>query len=390
MPGKRIYLDANATTPLDPRVREAMVPWLDCGNASSLHREGRAARDAIDRAREQVAALLGAAPKEIVFTSGATEANALALLGALRASGTRKVLTTAVEHPSVLRTLEHLKPGIDLAIAPVGPDCVVDPDLAIAPGTGLVSIMLANNETGAVQPVAQIAARARAAGAAVHCDAVQACGKLPVSVAELDVDLLVCSAHKMNGPKGAGALFVRRGIRPAPLFRGGEHERGLRPGTENVAAIVGFGAAAELAAAELEARRAAWHRLSGLFVDRLREALSGVRFHLAEKRIENTISLTIDGAEGEAVLLGLDLEGVAVATGSACSSGAAEPSHVLLAMGLSREDAERTLRVSMHAGTTENDVLAGVNSLVRIVKKIRALSCGAHGSPHVDARGGIS
>jgi len=387
---QRIYLDANATTPLDPRVRAAMEPWLDCGNASSLHREGRAARDAIDRAREQVAALLGAEPREIVFTSGATEANALALLGTLRATGARKALTTAVEHPSVLRTLQSLRPDLDLEIVPVGSDCVIDPDPAIARGTGLVSVMLANNETGAIQPVAAVAARARAAGAIMHCDAVQACAKLPFRVADLGVDLLTCSAHKMNGPKGAGALYVRRGILPAPLFRGGEHERGLRPGTENVAAIVGFGAAAEIGAAERGPRRAAWIRLSALFVDRLQEALSGVCFHFAKRRLENTISMTIDGAEGEAVLLGLDLEGIAVATGSACSSGAAEPSHVLLAMGLSREAAERTLRISMHAETTENDVLACVNSVARIVKKIRALSGRVYGPRRVDAPGGIS
>ncbi len=369
----RIYLDANATTPLDPRVRAAMEPWLDCGNASSPHAEGRAARAAIDRAREQVAALLGAAPREILFTSGATESNALALIGTIRARRCARVLCSAVEHPSVLRTLEALGPDVALALAPVDGFGRVDPETPIAPGTGLVSLMLANNESGAVQPVSRIAERARALGAAVHCDAVQACGKIPVAASGLGVDLLSLSAHKMHGPKGAGALWVRRGSRLAPLFHGGEHERGLRPGTENVAAIAGFGAAAELARAELEARMARWAPLRALFLARLRDGVAGIRVNSPPEGLANTVHLTVDGAEGEAVLLGLDLEGIAVATGSACSSGAAEPSHVLRAMGHSREEAERGIRVSMHAGTTEAEVARCADALARVVAGLRAL-----------------
>jgi len=370
---QRIYLDANATTPLDPRVREAMAPWLDCGNASSPHAEGRAARSAIDRARDQVAALIGAQAREIVFTSGATEANALALLGTVAARRCARVLTSAVEHPSVLRTLEAARDQFDLVIAPVRADGCVPDDTDIPADTALVSIMRANNETGALMPVSELAARARAAGAVVHTDAVQACGKIPVDVGDLNVDLLTLSAHKMHGPKGAGALYVRRGARLDPLFHGGEHERGLRAGTENVAAIVGLGAAAERAAAEGDARRALWSHLHELCVARLRAAFPDATIHAPEAAVPNTICVTFPDVEGEAVLLGLDLEGIAVATGSACSSGATEPSHVLQAMGLKREEAERSIRISFHAQSCAADVAACGNTLARVVKRLRAL-----------------
>ncbi|MHC4492089.1 MAG: cysteine desulfurase family protein [Planctomycetota bacterium] len=370
---QRIYLDANATTPLDPRVRDAMIPWLDCGNASSPHAEGRAARAAIDRARDQVAALIGAQPREIVFTSGATEANALALLGTVTALGCERVLTSAVEHPSVLRTLKAVRDRLDLVVAPVRADGCVPEDTEVPPGTALVSIMRANNETGAIMPVKELAARARAAGAVVHTDAVQACGKIPVDVDDLKVDLLTLSAHKMHGPKGAGALYVRRGARLDPLFFGGEHERGLRAGTESVAAIVGLGAAAERAAEEGGARRGLWSRLHDLCVTQLRAMFPDVTIHMPETVVPNTICVTFPDVEGEAVLLGLDLEGIAVATGSACSSGAAEPSHVLQAMGLRREEAERSLRISFHAQSCEADVAACVDTLARVVKRLRAL-----------------
>jgi cysteine desulfurase len=370
---QRIYLDANATTPLDPRVREVMEPYLDCGNASSLHAEGRTARDAVERARDQVAELVGASRREIVFTSGGTESNALALLGTISARPPGPVLYSAVEHPSVRSTLEALRPGTDVRAIPVGRECRVDPEAEIPEGTVLVSVMLANNETGAIQPVAPLAERARAAGAVFHCDAVQACGKIPVDVRGLHVDLLSLSGHKMHGPKGAGALFVRRRVRVDPLCRGGEHERGLRPGTENVAAIVGFGAAAELARAELADRAALWRRLTGLLLERLRREVPDAVVQSHEPRVANTLNLRFPGAEGEAVLLGLDLAGIAVSTGSACSSGAPEASHVLLAMGLTQAEAEESIRVSLHAGSTENDVNAVVNALSRVVKDLRAL-----------------
>ncbi len=370
---RRIYLDANATTPLDSRVRAAMEPFLECGNASSPHAEGRAARSAVDRAREQVAALLGAEPREILFTSGATESNALALLGAIAARGILRVLCSAVEHPSVLRTLEALRPRVDLVVAPVDGEARVADDLAVPEGAGLVSLMLANNETGTIQPVAAVAARARERGAIVHCDGVQACGKLPVRVRDLGVDLFSMSGHKIHGPKGVGALFVRRGLRLQPLYHGGEHERGLRAGTENVAAIVGLGAAAELASSERAERCARWERLTRTLLERLVADLPGLLPNVPALRIPNTLNITIPGAEGEAVLLGLDLEGIAVATGSACSSGAAEPSHVLQAMGRTREQAEQSIRISLHADSCESDVARLAEALPRVVKKLRAL-----------------
>jgi len=364
----RAYLDGNATTPLDPRVRAAMEPWLDCGNASSLHAEGRAARGAVDLARDQVAALLGAGSREIVFASGATEANALALLGAVRAGAVKRVACSAVEHPSVLRTLEALRPEIDLHLLGVARDGRVPAGTPLPEDTGLLSVMLANNETGAVMPVAAIAARARAAGALVHTDAAQACGKMPVDVAALGVDLLSLSGHKMHGPKGAGALFVRGGVRLSPVARGGEHERGIRPGTENVAAIAGLGAAAALARLELAARRALWAGLRASFLERLATELPLARANLPADGLPNTISITFPGIAGDAILAGLDLAGVAISTGSACSSGATEPSHVLLAMGLSREEAAQSVRISFHAASRERDVDACLNALSRCVK----------------------
>jgi len=370
---RRIYVDGNATTPLDPRVREAMEPWLDCGNASSLHAEGRAARAALDRAREQVAALVGARPKEIVFTSGATESNSLALVGAVRANAVRRVACSAVEHPSVLRALEALRPEIDLAVLAVGRDGRVAPDATLPPGTGLLALMVANNETGAIMPVAAVAARARATGALVFCDAAQACGKMEVRVDALQADLLSLSAHKMHGPKGAGALYVRGGVRLAALTRGGEHERGLRPGTENVAALVGLGAAADLAARELEARRGRWAALRASFLAGIRAKLPGARVNSPADGLANTISLTIPGIPGDALLAGLDLAGISASVGSACASGAAEPSHVLLAMGLTRAEASQSLRVSFHAGTGEDDVAACLNEVARCVKGLGAV-----------------
>jgi cysteine desulfurase len=365
----RIYLDANATTPLDDRVREAMLPWLSCGNASSPHTEGRRARAAIDDAREHVARLVGAQPREIVFTSGATEANAIALIGTVRANGIERVATSPVEHPAVLRTLRAL-PGLHVHLLPVDRYGRVADDADVP--ADFVSLMLANNETGTVQPVREVAQRARIA----HTDAVQACGKMRVNVDELGVDLLSLSAHKMSGPKGAGALYVRRGTKVEPLARGGEHERGLRAGTENVAAIVGLGEAALLANERLDTLRAHWNELWSFFAERLEEALPEVRLNTPREehaRIPNTFNVTLPGIEAEAVLLALDLDGIAIATGSACSSGAVEPSHVLQAIGLTRTLAEQSVRISMHAETTRDELLVCVGALSSAVKKLRGL-----------------
>ena len=367
---QRIYLDANATTPLDPNVREAMLPWLDAGNASSPHAEGRAARGAIDDARDQVAALIGATPREIIFTSGATEANTIALLGSLaEAPVSARVVCSAIEHPSVLRTLQALT--VDLALAPVDAHGLLDAAFEVPQETQLISIMRANNETGTILPVQQFAGRAPV----LHCDAVQACGKIPVNVDDLGVDLLSLSAHKMNGPKGAGALYVRRGTSLQPIAHGGEHERGMRPGTENVAAIVGLGAAAEIATAQHSQRDKTWRDLSRFLFESFATLFPDVVINSPEnERVQNTVSVTFPVVEGEAILLGLDLEGIAVATGSACSSGAAEPSHVIRALGQSREQAERSLRISMHSETTRAELEIFVSTLARVVKNLRALS----------------
>jgi len=369
----RIYFDANATTPLDPRVREAMLPWLDCGNASSPHAEGRAARAAIDEAREQVAALIQCWPREIVFTSGATEANAIALLGSAKALGARRFFASAVEHPSVLHLLEAQRSAIDLTVGAVGASGHLDPSCSLGVEPEVVSLMLANNETGALQPVAEIASVARDLGATVHCDAVQASGRIAIDVEALGVDLLTLSAHKMHGPKGVGALYVRSGCRVDALYAGGEHERGLRSGTENVAAIVGLGAAARLAAIEHRSRDRLWQKLKAQLIHGLALALPDARINSNDPCLPNTLSLTLPGVEGEAVLLGLDLHGIAVATGSACSSGAAEPSHVLMAMGLSRREAEQTIRISFHAGSCENEVDQLVTALAGVVSKLSEL-----------------
>ncbi|MEM8885706.1 MAG: cysteine desulfurase family protein [Planctomycetota bacterium] len=367
---ERIYLDANATTPLDPRVREAMIPWLDAGNASSPHAEGRAARAAIDEAREKVAMMIGAHPREVIFTGGATESNALALLGTIAAYDVRHTACTAIEHPAVLRTLESS--GTKLSLIPVDAQGHVDPAFVVPDDVGLLSVMLANNETGTILPVSDLAASTKAI---THCDAVQACGKMAVDVGELGVDLLALSAHKMGGPKGVGALWVRRGVRIAPLAHGGEHERGLRPGTENVAAIVGLGASAEYAAMEWAQRDAHWRALSGELIPAIRAVFPDAIINSPDTtRIANTVSVTFADVEGEAILLGLDLEGVAVATGSACSSGAAEASHVLRALGQSNEQAERSIRISMHAHTTREEVERFLPCLERVVKNLRALA----------------
>lgn len=366
---QRIYLDANATTPLDPRVLDAMVPWLDAGNASSPHTEGRAARAAMDDARDQVAALIGASAREIVFTSGATEANTIALLGSLAGkTEADQVVCSAIEHPSVLRTLEALP--VNLTLAPVDSHARLDEAFAIPDGTALVSLMLANNETGTILPVSAFAGTAPI----LHCDAVQACGKIIVNVQDLGVDLLSLSAHKMNGPKGAGALYIRRGTALTPVAHGGEHERGLRPGTENVAAIVGLGVAAELAQAEQSTRADTWRDLSRFLFTSIAEQFPRAIINSPEEeRVQNTVSVTFPEVEGEAILLGLDLEGIAIATGSACSSGAAEPSHVIRALGQSREQAERSIRVSMHRETTIEELKVFTSTLARVVKNLRAL-----------------
>ena len=373
-------MDANATTPLVPEVFEAMRPFFveRSGNASSIHMEGQQARAAVDHARESVAALIGARSSEIVFTSGGTESDNLALFGSLHAGD--HLVTSAIEHSAVLHAAQELeKRGV--AVTYVGCDSASRitaerVKAAMRPETKLVSIMLANNETGVVQPVAEFAGIAHAHGALFHTDAVQAAGKIPLSVAALDCDLLSVSAHKIHGPQGVGGLFVRRNVRVAPLFYGGTHERQRRAGTENVPGIVGFGKAAEMAQAwiasggpaDLAAQR---DRLESGILNAIAEC--GVNGADAE-RVCNTTNLYFDHVEAEALLIALDLKGLAVSGGSACQSGATEPSHVLLAMGLSTARARASLRFSLSKLTTQDDVEFALELVPAAVARLRELS----------------
>jgi len=383
----RVYLDYNATTPVAPAVLEAMLPFLgdDFGNAGSVHTPGQRARAAVDSARESVAALIGAKPSEIVFTSGGTEADNLALFGSLAASAKprKHVITTAIEHHAILHSCEELeRQGIDVTIVPVSQSDAsrgaVDPEdirRALRPETILISVMHANNELGVIQPVEEIGRIAAEAGVRFHCDAVQSAGKVSLDVDRLGVDLLSISAHKFCGPKGVGALYVRSGTPLAPRFFGGHAERDRRPGTENVPGIVGIGKAAELARNLLgeDSQRI------GDLRDRLESALlesvpnarvNGDRAH----RVPNTTNMSFPGAGGEALLISLDLQGIACSTGAACSSGSTEPSHVLLAAGLTRDDARSSLRFSLGRPTTPVEIDYAISVIPSVVARIRALS----------------
>jgi len=382
-----IYLDHNATTPLDPRVLQAMMPYLlaDHGNASSLHRFGQRARQAIDTARQQVAALIGAQPDEVFFVSGGTEADNWALREGVAAAAAQRgttgapmhLVTSAIEHAAVLQTVERLR-GRGVVVTFVGVDGAgrVDPDAvaaALTPETTLVSVMLANNDVGTLQPVAAIAALARQVGAWVHTDAVQAVGKIECDVRALGVDLLALSAHKLGGPKGVGALFVRRGLRLPSLVEGGGQERGRRGGTENVAGIVGLGQAAELARAEgsERARRtlALRERLElGLLARIPRLTINGRE----AARLPTTVNLSCAGVDGLDLLLNLDLAGIAASTGAACSSGRVAPSHVLRAMGRDAATAAEALRLSLGATNTEAEIDRTIEVLAEAVEGLRA------------------
>jgi cysteine desulfurase len=382
----RIYFDHNATTPVAPAVAEAMSRVLteDFGNASSVHHFGQRAKARLDEARSDVGALVGAEPAEIVFTSGGTEADNLALRGAAEAlepTGRRHLIASAIEHEAVLVTLKALaRRGWTTTLLPVDATGIVSPDAlaaALTDQTAVVSVMHANNEIGTIQPIGALAALAGARGALFHTDAVQSVGKIPVNVRDLGVDLLSLSAHKFNGPKGAGALWIKRGTRLTAHMTGGKHERNRRAGTENVPAIAGLGVAARLAGAKLDAEAA---RLSALR-DRLEEgilarvpgtAVNGAR----TPRVPNTTNISFDGVEAESLLIALDLEGIAVSTGSACSSGTLEPSHVLRAMGLPAHRTKNSIRISLGAGYTSDEVDVLLSKLPPIVEKLRSLTRG--------------
>ncbi|MCL6565668.1 MAG: cysteine desulfurase NifS [Acidobacteriia bacterium] len=380
---RRIYFDHNATTPVDPAVREAMLPYLSevFGNASSIHSFGQQARAAVERARQSVAALLGARPAEIVFTSGGTEADNLAIFGIVHAAGgaRKHVITTQIEHHAVLNACQALQEqGVAVTFLPVSSDGLVDPDdvrRALRPETVLITVMHANNELGTVQPIAEIARIAAEAGIPFHTDAVQSAGKLPVDVESLGVDLLSLSAHKLYGPKGVGALYIRRGVHLRPLLYGGHHERDRRPGTENVPGIVGLGQAAALARQRLSEEAVRLAALRDRLERGLLERIPHLRVNGARApRTPNTTNITFSFIEGEALVIALDLKGVACSTGAACSSGAVEPSHVLTAIGLPPEEARASLRFSLGHANTEADVDYALNVIPDVVEHLRQLS----------------
>ncbi|MGH8639306.1 MAG: cysteine desulfurase family protein [Burkholderiales bacterium] len=383
----RVYFDHNATTPVDPSVVEVMTRVLreDFGNASSVHRLGQQAKAVMDEARTAVAALIGAEPSELVFTSGGTESDNFALRGAAEAlepTGRRHLIATTIEHEAVLVTLKALaRRGWKTTLLPVGDTGIVNPDAleaALTDDTAIVSVMHANNEIGTIQPIAELARLAHARGALFHTDAVQSVAKIPVNARTLGSDLLSLSAHKFNGPKGAGALWIKRGTRITPILTGGKHERTRRAGTENVPAIAGLGAAARLAQAKLAGAPGGVAALRDRLESEILARVPGTMVNGAiEPRVPNTTNISFDRIEAESLLIALDLEGIAVSTGAACSSGTLEPSHVLRAMGLPTHRAQNSIRFSLGAENTDAEVDYLLDKLPRTVEKLRSLTAAA-------------
>ena len=380
---QRFYFDHNATTPVAPEVLETLVSCLGqvYGNASSIHHFGQSAKQRLEAARRQVAALIHADPREIVFTSGGTEADNMAILGSVRAAdrARRHAITCTIEHPAVLMTMKQLeREGVEVTTVRVGSTGVVNPDdigRAIRPETVLISIMHANNELGTLQPIAEIARIAHEAGVTLHVDGVQTLGRIAVDVHALGIDLFSMSGHKLYAPKGVGALYIRKGTHVAPVAFGGHHERDRRPGTENVPGIAAFGAAAALAGQRLadDAVRlgALRDRLENTILDRIPETgINGSR----ASRTPNTSNIYFDGVDGEAMVIALDLRGFAVSTGAACSSGALTPSHVLTSIGLSNDRARASMRFSLGRGNTVEQVDALADAVCASVTHLRRIS----------------
>ncbi len=380
---RKVYLDHSATTPVRSEVAELVLRYMTdtFGNPSSVHGFGREARKGVEEARERVASLINADPREIVFTSGGTEADNLAIKGvalANRKKG-RHIITSAIEHHAVLHTCEFLeKEGYEVTVLGVDSAGLVSPDdlkAALRDDTILVSIMMANNEMGAIQPIKELAAIARERGVYFHTDAVQAVGQVKVDVEELGVDLLSLSAHKIYGPKGVGALYVRRGTKIKPIAHGGGHERRMRAGTENVPGIVGLGLAAKLAQEELEDRRRHLLKLRDKLIEGILDRVEDVRLNgPREERLPNNVNISFAYVEGESILLNLDLQGIAASSGSACTSGSLEPSHVLLAMGISHELAHGSVRMSLGTGNSEEDIDYVLEVLPSIIERLRSMS----------------
>ncbi len=380
---RRIYLDYAATTPTHPEVVEAMLAYLSdvFGNPSSIHSFGQEAKAVVEESRDKIAALVGARSEEIVFTSGGTEADNFAIKGIAYANEGKgnHIITTTIEHHAVMETCKFLqKRGFEVTYLPVDSYGLVDPQdvkKAITDKTILISVMHANNEIGTIEPIAEIAKIVREESIYFHTDAVQAVGHIPVKVDELGIDLLAMSAHKLCGPKGVGALYIRKGTKLIPFMHGGEQERRRRAGTENVPAIVGFGKAAEIAQGEIETEAKRLIHLRDKLIKGLVEQIEHIRLNgHPTKRLPNNVNVSIEFVEGESMLLNLDLEGIAASTGSACSSSSLEPSYVLLAMGLSHELAHGSLRFSLGRETTEEDIARVLEVLPRISTKLRAMS----------------
>ncbi|NLA12183.1 MAG: cysteine desulfurase NifS [Firmicutes bacterium] len=381
MQKRQVYLDHGATSPLRKEALEAMLPFLQerYGNPSSLHSPGRKVRTAIERAREETALALGAEPEEIIFTSGGTEANNIAIRGAAQARrGKGHLLTSSVEHHAVLDVCRELAgEGFEVTLLPVDRYGLVSPETvarALKPETFLISVMTANNEVGTVEPVAEIGALARERGILFHTDAVQAVGQLPVDVREMKVDLLSLSAHKFNGPKGVGALYVRRDTPLTPLYSGGGQERQLRPGTENVPGIIGLARALTLAVEELPEKSRRLKALRDRLIEGLLAMGDAVLNGHPSSRLPGNVNVSFNYIEGEALLLGLDLEGVAASSGSACTSGSLEPSHVLMAMGLGLQLARGSLRLTLGRGNSDGCVDYVLAVLAPLVDRLRKMS----------------
>ncbi|AXV39278.1 cysteine desulfurase NifS [Methanobacterium sp. BAmetb5] len=377
------YMDHSATSPVNPEVLEAMLPYFteSFGNASTLYALGREARTAMENGRKQVASLIGAKPEEVYFTSGGTESDNIAIKGTaskLKNKGNH-IITSGIEHPAVEETCKYLeKNGYQVTYLPVGEEGIVkvsDVEAAITPETILITVMHANNEIGTIQPIKEIGALAREKGIYFHTDAVQSVGKIPVNVGDMNVDMLSISAHKLYGPKGIGALYIRKGVRIDPLLHGGGHERGMRPGTENIPGIVGLGKACQIAEDNLEKNME--------YVSSLRDRLiQGVLGNIEQsylnghptKRLPNNANFRFTGIEGESLVLQLDAKGINASTGSACSSKKLEPSHVLMAIGLKEVDAHGSLRISLGTENTPQDIDYTIDAIDEVVERLRSMS----------------
>jgi cysteine desulfurase len=380
---KRVYMDHNATTPVHPEVLDTMLPYYKekYGNASSVHSFGREARAAMEEARERLAEFIRAEPREVIFTSGGTESDNFAIEGAAfeNSKKGKHIITSAIEHHAVLNTCKHLEThGFEVTYLGVDRYGVIDLDelkKALRDDTILITIMHANNEIGTIEPLGEISRISKENGIILHTDAAQTLGKIPVNIDELGIDLMSLSAHKLYGPKGVGALYVRRGTKVEPLVRGGHHEHNRRAGTENVPGIVGFGKAIEIAAADMkEEGRRLWN-LTEKLRSGLQERIDYVysNSHPTE-RLPATMNLSFDFLEGESIVLNLDMKGVAVSTGSACTSGTLEPSHVLMALGLQAATAQGAIRFSLGRGNTEADINCLLEEMPPIIERLRAMS----------------